>query len=105
MSKTNPRRIPRTQADVDRALEQGRDEGINGALTIMLYTLMDKFGAGDDELKEFAEAFSYTVDSIEKGYITEADLRKVVKDEYHTTIETKKEPPCGGAHDGTDKNT
>ena len=40
----------------------------------------------------FADAFSYTVDSIERGYITEADLRKVVRDEYHTTIETKKDP-------------
>ena len=99
-SKQNPRRIPRTQADVDRAREQGRDEGINGALIIMLYALMDKFGADDAQLREFADAFSYTVDSIEKGYITEADLRKVVKEEYHTTIETKKEPPRGGARDG-----
>ena len=98
--KTNPRRIPHTQADVYRAKELGRTEGINGALTIMLYTLMDKFGADDAQLTEFAEAFSYTVDSIERGYITEADLRKVVKEEYHTVIETKKEPPCGEAHDG-----
>jgi len=89
--KTNPRKIPRSQADVDRAHERGRDEGINGALTLMLYTLMDKFGADDAQLKEFADAFSYTVDSIEKGYITEADLRKVVKEEYHTVIYLKKE--------------
>jgi hypothetical protein len=100
--KTNPRRIPRTQADVDRAHERGREEGVNGALILFLYTMMDKFGAGDEELKQFADAFSYTVDSIEKGYITEADLRKVVKEEYHTVIETKKEPPRGGARDGTD---
>ena len=103
MSKTNPRRIPRTQADVDRAREQGRDEGINGALILVLYTMMDKFNAGDEELKQFADAFSYTVDSIEKGYITEADLRKVVKEEYHTVIETKKEPPRAGTRDGKDK--
>lgn len=88
--RTNPRRIPRSQDDVDRARERGKDEGINGALVIMLYTLMDKFGADEAQLKEFADAFSYTVDSIEKGYITEADLRKVVKEEYHTVIETKK---------------
>jgi len=100
MSKTNPRRIPRTQADVDRAYERGREEGVNGALILFLYTMMDKFNAGDDELKQFADAFSYTVDSIEKGYVTEADLRKVVRDEYHTTIETKKEPPRAGTRDG-----
>lgn len=90
--KTNPRRIPRTQADVDRAHELGREEGSNGALVLFLYTLLDKFGATDDELKQFADAFSYTVDSIEKGYITEADLRTVVREEYHTTVETKKDP-------------
>ena len=90
--KTNPRRIPRTQADVDRAHELGRTEGINGALIIMLYAMHDKLGAGDDELKQFADAFSYTVDSIERGYITEADLRKVVREEYGTVIETKNDP-------------
>lgn len=100
MSKTNPRKIPRTQADVDRAYERGREEGVNGALVLFLYTLLDKFGADDAQLREFADAFSYTVDSIERGYITEADLRKVVKDEYHTTIETKKEPPRAGTRDG-----
>ena len=100
MSKTNPRRIPRTQADVDRAYERGKEEGVNGALVLFLFTMLDKFGAGDDELKQFADAFSYTVDSIERGYITEADLRKVVRDEYHTTIETKKEPPRAGTRDG-----
>ena len=91
MAKTNPRKIQRSQADVDRAFERGQKEGINGALTIFLYTLMDKFGADDAQLKDFADAFSYTVDSIERGYITEADLRKVVKDEYHTVIYLKKE--------------
>jgi hypothetical protein len=102
MSKTNPRKIPRSQADVERAREQGRDEGINGALTIMLFTLMDKFGADDAQLREFADAFSYTVDSIERGYITEADLRKVVRDEYHTTIETKKDPARMGVRNRAD---
>ena len=102
MSKTNPRRIPRSQADVERAREQGRDEGINGALTIMLFTLMDKFGADDAQLREFADAFSYTVDSIERGYITEADLRKVVREEYHTVIETKKDPARMGVRNRAD---
>ena len=87
--KTNPRRIPRTQADVDRALEAGRTEGINGALIMFLYTMRDKFGATDDELTQFSEAFNYVVDSINKGYITEADLKNVVRAEYGTVIAEK----------------
>jgi hypothetical protein len=51
-SKPNPRRIPRTKADADRAHERGREKGINGALVLFLYTRLDKFGATDDELKQ-----------------------------------------------------
>lgn len=85
--KVNPNRIPRTQADVDKAYVRGRDEGTALCLTLVLYTLQDKFGADDSVLTEFHEAFQYTLDSLEKGYITEADLRTVLKEEYGTQIE------------------
>jgi len=88
-SSNNPRRIPRTQADVDKAYKRGMTDGLQGALTIMLYTLKDKFGTGDEELQEFADAFNYVVDSINKGYVSEADLRTVVRAEYGTEIEVK----------------
>ena len=87
--KTNPRRIPRSQADVDRAYELGKEAGTALCLTLVLFTLQDKFGAGDEELTQFHEAFHYTLDSLGKGYITEADLRRVLKDEYSTEIEVK----------------
>lgn len=94
MSKTrktacNPRKIPRTQADVDKAKRQGFDEGIKGALTIFLYTLRDKFSASDEQLKEFADAFNYTLDSINKGYVKEKDLQTVIREEYGTTLVMK----------------
>ena len=84
--KKSPRSIPRTQQDVDRARERGRTEGINGALVLFLYTLMDKFNATDDELQEFADAFNYTLDSLNQGYVKESDLKRVVKAEYGTDI-------------------
>lgn len=87
--KKSPRSIPRTQQDVDRAFEKGRSEGINGALVLFLFTMMDKFGADGDTLQQFADAFNYTLDSVEKGYITAADLRRVVKVEYGTVLEYK----------------
>lgn len=83
----NPRRIPRSQADVDKALERGKEIGSKGALAIMLYTLKDKFGADDAQLKEFADAFNYTLDSVAKGYVKEKDLESVLLEEYGTTIE------------------
>ena len=87
--KVNPRKVPKTLADVERAYQRGRDDGTAGALTIMLYTLKDKCGADDDQLREFAELFNYTVESIAKGFITEADLRTVIKAEYGLQTEVK----------------
>lgn len=87
--KTNPRKIPRTQQDVDRAYERGRCEGINGALVLFLYTMLDKFNADDATLKEFSAAFNYTLESVERGYVTGADLRRVVKEEYGTVLDYK----------------
>lgn len=88
-SSSNPRRIPRTQADVDKAYKRGMNDGLQGALTIMLYTLKDKMGAEDGELQKFADAFNYTVDGINRGYISEKDLQSVIRDEYGTTIVMK----------------
>ena len=96
MSKTkktrntsNSRKIPRTQADVDKAYKRGMNDGLQGALTIMLYTLKDKFGSEDTDLKEFADAFNYTVDGINKGYVSEKDLMDVIRDEYGVTVVMK----------------
>lgn len=80
--KTNPRKIPRTQADVDRAYERGKEEGSKSAIIIMMYAMKDKFGATDEQLRDFFDAITYTVDSINKGYITENDLKNVIKQDY-----------------------
>lgn len=84
--KKSPKSIPRTQADVDKAFDKGMMAGSVGALTIMLYVLKDKFQADDAQLKEFSEAFDYVADSMAKGYITQADLKTVIKEEYHTVL-------------------
>ena len=86
---TNPRKIPRTQADVDKAYDKGLIDGTVCGLTVMLYVLKDKFDADDEQLQEFSKAFNYIVDSMAKGYITQADLKCVVKEEYGTVIELK----------------
>ena len=87
--KKSPRSIPRTQQDVDRAFDKGKMIGTELCLTLVLFTLQDKFGAGDEELTQFSDAFHYTLDSLNKGYITEADIRQALKAEYGTTVEVK----------------
>ena len=80
--KTNPRKIPRSQADVEKAYEEGKAAGAKSTVIIMMYAMKDKFGATDEQLTDFFEAISYVVDSINKGYITEKDLMTVIKDDY-----------------------
>lgn len=80
--KTNPRNIPRSQADVDKAYERGKTDGAKSSIIIMMYALKDKMGASDEELEQFFNAITYTVDSINRGYITEKDLQTVIKEDY-----------------------
>ena len=81
MSKTNPRRIPRTEADCKAAWRRGNEHGMRGTLTLVLYTLKE-FGATDEEIRDFSVKFNDVLDSIRRGYITEADLKTVCKEEY-----------------------
>ena len=90
--KTNPKNIPRTEQDVKRAYKRGFEDATDASLVLILYTLKDKFGATDEEIKEFASAYNYVVDSVNKGYVTEADLRTVVKEEYGMKIKYERNP-------------
>ena len=87
--KVNPLKIPKTQADVDRAYERGKTEGAKSSIIIMMYAMKDKFGATDEELAEFFNAITYTVESINKGYITEKELQTVMKEDYDMSFVLK----------------
>lgn len=84
--KVNPRNRPATWADVERARRSGKEEGIKGSLMLMLYTLRDKFSYTDEQLQAFADAYNYTLDSVNRGYVKESDLECVIREEYGTTI-------------------
>ena len=40
--KLNPRRVPRTQMDVDKAYAEGVEAWVQGAMKIAIYILLDK---------------------------------------------------------------
>lgn len=89
MTKINPRKIPRTQADVEKAYRRGEVDGTRAAMTILLYVLKDKFGSSDEDILQLTEAFRSATESIAGGYVSVADLRRVVKDEYDWGFEIK----------------
>ena len=92
--KTNPRKIPRSQKDVDDAEKRGWERGTREALVIFLYSLINRHSPpeGDDQqfmkdIKQLSEDIHDTCDSVEKGYIVAADMEKVLTDEYQIALD------------------
>ena len=84
--KPNPKKIPRTQADVDRAEEAGRDLGLEFALNLVLFILKDKHDAPDRDIMQLRDEFMYTIDSVNKNYLSYADIVRTLKSDYDLSV-------------------
>lgn len=83
--KTNPKKIPRTQADVDRAYTDGVRDGSHIASVIMMSALLDKFNGADYAADIWAAFEKLSVEVIERR-VTVADLQMVLREEYNIKI-------------------
>lgn len=81
MAKTNPRRQPATQADVDKAWDRGVIAGVNNAVVIFLSVLVDKFN-GADHIADVWQEINKLSEEIKEGRVSFADLKTVLKEEY-----------------------
>lgn len=86
MPKTNPRRRPATQADVNRAKQDAQGEAISLAMTIMFTALLDKEGFTQEDLQRLWREVNDLSDSIAQGYVSAADLRNVLRREYDVYV-------------------
>ena len=86
MRKVNPRNIPRTQADVDRAYSDGMDFGCEFALNVVLYVLKDKHDAPDEDIMQFRDEFMYVIDSVAKKYLSYSDIQRALSEDYDLTV-------------------
>lgn len=80
--KTNPNRIPKTQADVDRAHRFGCYQGSEVALVLLVYTLCD-MGMGDEVIEKLWDGYKYNVESMRNGYMNLNDVRRTLETERH----------------------
>lgn len=87
MVKTNPHKIPRTQADVDKAEQRGTDFGIEFCLNLILYVMKEKHNATDEYIIQIRDEFMYQVDSIGKGYLKYRDVIKALQSEYDMSVQ------------------
>ena len=83
--KKNPRNIPKTQADVDRAREQGIADGVSCACAIMLTVLADKFD-GADYIPSIWGAVNKLSEEVKERRVSIADLRRVLLEEYGVNV-------------------
>lgn len=78
-TKVNPRRVPRTQKDVDAAYDRGITEGLHRGIELMLYVLIDKHAAPMDDVQQLARELNHAAGCVADGYITWADIRQMLK--------------------------
>lgn len=85
-ARTNPRRIPRTQRDVNTAYDAGITEGLNRGIELMLYVLIDKHAAAMEDLQQLARELNHAAECVAEGYVTWPDIRRMLK-EYDVEVE------------------
>ena len=85
-TKVNPRRVPRTQKDVDAAFDRGVAEGLNRGVELMLYVLIDKHAAPMDDVQQLATELNHAAECVAEGYATWSDIRRILK-EYDVEVE------------------
>ena len=85
-AKVNPRRVPRTEADVAAAYTKGVTEGLNRGIELMLYVLIDKHDAPMEDVQQLAVELNHAAECVAEGYVTWAGVRRMLK-EYNVEVE------------------
>lgn len=86
-SKKNPRRLPCSQADVDKARAEGRYEGFNGLMSMFLWVRAEDFGDADKDLQKTQERILYYCEEIQAGRLKLNDIISALKEEHDITVE------------------
>lgn len=80
--KPNPRKVPATQADVDKAKREGHNTGITLAMAIMFTAILDKGFVERERIPDLWNAVQYVSQSIIDGYVNVYDQLKMLEEEY-----------------------
>ena len=76
--KVNPKRQGYTGEDMNRSLRNGIDLGVNRALRMVLYLLLDKHEAPRDDVKQLSEELAWLAKHINDGKLSWNDVDKVL---------------------------
>lgn len=81
MKKINPRKIPRTQADVDAAWEKGVMDGVHNASAMFMNVLLDKFN-GQEHIADVWREITKLSEEVKEGRVKIPDICYMLKTEY-----------------------
>ena len=79
MSKKKSGKVP---LNADEARKRGRNEGLSLAMAIMFTALLDGGYLQPEDMPGAWDKVNYLSDSIAKGYVNAADMRKTLLEEY-----------------------
>lgn len=83
----------RTAEDVERAYQDGRNQGIHDTieyyLMLTLLFLADKQGWRTTRLTRFRDFFTQYAEEMGKGELTGKDIREILKNEYNVEVKLK----------------
>lgn len=82
---SNPRRKPRTEADVNRAFERGVCEGVANASAIFLTVLLDHYGMAE-QIQELWKDIIKLSEEVGEHRVRLSELRRVLLDEYKIRV-------------------
>lgn len=77
----NPRKIPRTQADVDKSFEDGVFQGTHNAAAMFMNVLLDKYD-GKDKLRAIWADVSKLSEEVIEGRVKIREITRMLKEEY-----------------------
>lgn len=81
MKKTNPKKKPITQADADRAWQDGVTKGVSNAMAIFLTVILDKYD-GEKYIADLWKEINKLSAEVKEKRVSVPDLRRTLADEY-----------------------
>lgn len=86
--KTKPSRVPRSQADVDKAYRDGSREGLKLSLDITLHALMCDMECSEEFLEKFNHYYNVGLSGIKAGkkVLTKEDIRRNLLEERNLEV-------------------
>lgn len=80
-ARTNPRKIPRSEADCRREFARGVTDGVSLSRAILLTVLLDKYGA-DDWIVDYWQDVVKLSEEVRENRVNLFDLERVLREEY-----------------------